>query len=450
MQGRVLFALALHLALACAAQAQQIIAKPSAELLAGEPLHLSVEGLAPCAPVRLRASRLHYGRPFQSEARFTADATGRIELDTRAPLAGSAYEGADGRGLFWAMKPVAAEAMPALDGTAGEVLLQLFEGDTQLARMRLLLRPAAAALQVRLLDKFPGARYAVLPGGKKRPAVIVLGGSEGGAIAARSSAPELASQGFAVLGLPYYSPGGWSATGPTPPELPALPASFVDIELSRLEQARDWLARQPEVDATRIAVYGVSKGAEFALAAASRMPWIKSVVAIVPSDVIWEGWGPDAPKNDTRSSFAWKGQALPYVPYQDFDAEFAGVAQGKDIVIRRPLDKGRAAFPERIAAARIEVEKIAVPVLLVAGSDDQLWDSAGMARAIEAKRRAAGLPTTLLVYEGAGHALSGNGFQPTTQYNAGPMKMGGQPAIDARAQADAWPKTMDFLRRTLD
>ena len=37
----------------------------------------------------------------------------------------------------------------------------------------------------------------------------------------------------------------------------------------------------------------------------------------------------------------------------------------------------------------------------------------------------------------------------TTQYNAGPMKMGGQPAVDARAQADAWPKTMDFLRRTL-
>jgi hypothetical protein len=29
------------------------------------------------------------------------------------------------------------------------------------------------------------------------------------------------------------------------------------------------------------------------------------------------------------------------------------------------------------------------------------------------------------------------------------MKMGGQPAADGRALSDAWPKTVDFLRRTL-
>jgi len=436
------------LVLAVAAQAQQIHASPGPEVLAGEPLRLSVDGLRPGATVDLRASRLHRGQAFQAEARFVADAQGRIDLDRQAPTAG-AYRGIDGRGLFWSMQPAPAERMPALDGTPGEVQLQLFEGTQQLAQLRLRLRPVAAGVQTRVIDAFPGARYAVMPGTARRPAIIVLGGSEGGSSAARSSAPELASQGFAVLGLPYYSPAGWSANGPTPPELPALPAFFADIELSRLEQARDWLARQPEVDATRIAVYGVSKGAEFALAAASRMSWIRSVVAVVPSDVIWEGWGDVSVKPGERSSFAWKGQALPFLPYQDFGAEFAGAAQGRDIVIRRPLDKGRAAYPDRVAAARIEVEKIAAPVLLVAGSDDQVWDSAGMARAIEARRRAAGLSTQALIYEGAGHALSGHGYSPTTQYNVGPMKLGGQPAIDAQAQADAWPKTLEFLRRTL-
>lgn len=444
----------LALGLAGAARGQTIHASPGPEVLAGEALQLSLDGLSPGATVRLRSSRMQrdfFGlRPYQAEALFQADAQGRIDLARQAPLSGD-YAGADGHGLFWAMTPVNAKATAtaAASAPADEVLIQAFDTEQQLlTERRLRLRAVAADVVTRPVAEFSGALYAVQPG-KKRAAVIVLGGSEGGSSTARHSAPELASQGFAVLGLPYYSPGGWSASGPTPAELPGLPASFADIELSQLEKARDWLAAQPEVDASRIAVYGISKGAEFALAAASRMPWIKSVVAIVPSDVIWEGWGPVAPKNDTRSSFAWRGQALPYVPYQDFDAEFAGLAQGKDVLIRRPMDKGRAAHPERVAAARIEVEKIQAPVLLVGGTDDQVWDSGGMARAIEARRKQAGLSTVALVYEGAGHPLSGNGYGPTTQFNVGPMKFGGTPAATARAQADAWPKTMAFLRETL-
>ena len=443
-------ACALALALTAAASAQTIQARPGPEVLAGEALALTVDGLKPGATVRLRSSRMQrdfFGvRPYQAEALFQADAQGRIDLASQAPLSGD-YAGADGRGMFWSMTPVKASA--AASAPADEVLIQAFDTEQHLlTERRLRLRAVAADVVTRPVAEFAGAVYAVQPG-KKRAAVIVLGGSEGGSSTARHSAPELASQGFAVLGLPYYSPGGYSATGPTPAELPSLPASFADIELSQLEKARDWLAAQPEVDASRIAVYGISKGAEFALAAASRMPWIKSVVAIVPSDVIWEGWGPDAPKPDTRSSFAWKGQPLAYVPYQDFDAEFAGMARGLDVLIRRPMDKGRTAHPERVDAARIEVEKIKAPVLLVGGLDDQVWDSGGMARAIEARRQLAGLTTVALVYEGAGHPLSGNGYAPTTQYNAGPMKMGGQPAATARAQADAWPKTMAFLRETL-
>ena len=443
-------ACALVLAATAAAAAPAIQAIPGPEVLAGEALTLTVDGLPPGTTVRLRSSRIQQDfsglRPYQAEAMFKADAQGRIDLARQAPLSGD-YTGADERGMFWAMTPVKSPSVSSVP--TDEVLIQAFDAEQHLlAERHLRLRAVAADVVTRPVGEFAGAVYAVQPG-KKRAAVIVLGGSEGGSSTARRSAPELASQGFAVLGLPYYSPGGWSATGPTAAELPSLPASFADIELSQLEMARDWLAAQPEVDASRIAVYGISKGAEFALAAASRMPWIKSVVAIVPSDVIWEGWGPDAPKPDARSSFAWQGKPLAYVPYQDFAAEFAGMARGLDVLIRRPMDKGRAAHPERVAAARIEVENIKAPVLLIGGMDDQVWDSGGMARAIEARRQQAGLTTVALVYEGAGHPLSGNGYAPTTQFNAGPMKFGGTPAATARAQADAWPKTMGFLRETL-
>ena len=219
-------------------------------------------------------------------------------------------------------------------------------------------------------------------------------------------APVFASRGYAVLALPYYSPPGWGPTGPTPAELPSLAAAFAEIPVERLEQAREWLAQQPEVDVGRIGVMGTSKGAEFVLLAATRLPWIKAVVAMVPSDVVWEGWGPGIAPG-TRSGFAWQGKPLPFVPYKDFDKEFEGFATGADVKIRRPQDNGRADNPERVLPARIPVENIAAPVFVAGGHDDQIWDSGSMAENIAGSRHKAGRPTVALVYRDAGHALGG-------------------------------------------
>ena len=197
---------------------------------------------------------------------------------------------------------------------------------------------------------------------------------------------------------------------------------------------------------------GISKGAEMALLAATRMPWIKAVVAVVPSDVVWEGWGPGVTPGQ-RSSFAWRGLPLPFVPYKDFDKEMAGFATGAEVNIRRPQDAGRAANPERVAPARIPVELIAAPVLVAGADDDQIWDSGGMARLIAQARAQtrdkAGQPTVALVYRDAGHFLGGTGWAPTTQYNAGPSKAGGTPAATARAQAEVFVRVLDFLAQSL-
>jgi hypothetical protein len=141
---------------------------------------------------------------------------------------------------------------------------------------------------------------------------------------------------------------GWSLASP-----PALPPAFADIPVERLEQAREWLAQQPEVDGKRIGVMGTSKGAEVALLAGTKMPWIRAIVAMVPTDVVWEGWGPGVVPG-TRSSFAWKGEPFPFVPYKDFDKEFAGFQTGADVKIRRPQDAGRAANPGRVQFYTVE------------------------------------------------------------------------------------------------
>lgn len=433
------------------AAAQSFDTRPAGgDVVAGEPLAIALSGLPPGAEVEVVAERAVTDftgrRLYRAQAKFASDARGRIDLAAQAPLPGGSYTGTDARGLFWSMQPVPGAPAPAL--ADGEIRLVARDATgRELATRSVRIRAAAPDLQWRDAAPFPGARLAFRPGEGRRPAIIALGGSEGGRFILQS-AGLLASHGYVVLGLPYYSPGGFGPNGPTPPDLPALPAAFADIPLERLEAARDWLAQQPEVDPDRIALYGVSKGAEFVLLAASRMAWPKSVVAIVPTDVVWEGWGPGV-EPGRRSSFAWKGEPLPFVPYVDFEAEFRGFRTGEPVIIRRPQDKGRAANPDRVAAARIPVERIAGPVLVAGSHGDQVWDSGGMAEAIAKTRAAAGRETVALVYRDAGHGLSATGWGPTTQYNAGPMKMGGHPAADARAQAEVFARTLDFLKATL-
>jgi len=281
-----------------------------------------------------------------------------------------------------------------------------------------------------------------LPGSSRRPALIVLGGSEGGGWVARTSSPRFASRGFAVLGLPYYSPGSGER------EIPELPAAFADIPVDRLNAAFEWLKRRPEVDASRVGLVGTSKGAEFVLIAASRFKWMTSVVAIVPSDVVWEGWGPGV-EPGTRSSFALDGKALPFVPYLEFAQEFEGFRTGRDVKMRRFQDKGRAANPAAAVKARIEVENFRGPLMVIGGYDDQVWASGMMAQNIAERRAAHRLATVALIFPEAGHAISNNGWVPTTQYNVGPSKVGGTPQANAAAQARAYPETIAFLKRTL-
>lgn len=434
------------------AQAQQIVLEPGDTVLAGEPLAIRITGLPADTEVQVATRRLVREftggqRPYAARAGFRSTAAGTLDLATAVPLPGSSYSGADLRGLFWAMQPASGSQPELAEGQVRIEVSEVGQADKPLAARTLSLLNTLPAVVSRPVDGFPGALFSTLPGEQPRPALIVLGGSEGGRRITRD-APVYASRGFAVLALPYYSPAQWGPTGPLPPEVPELPRAFADLPVERLAAARDWLAKQAGVDASRIGVVGTSKGAELALLAAARMPWIKSVLAIVPSDVVWEGWG-EGVKPGERPGFAWQGQPLPFVPYKDFEKEFAGFATGAEVRIRRPQDAGRAANPERVAPARIRVEDIAAPVMVVGGHDDQIWDSGSMAEAIARTRAAAGRETVALVYRDAGHFLGGTGWGPTTQYNAGPSKSGGTPEANARAQAEAWTKGFEFLRRTL-
>ncbi len=434
---------------ACAAAtAQTIDITPTGPVVEGDPVAIRLAGLAPNSSVTVSAERLlrENGKEalYRAQATFAADAAGKLDLSTAKPASGT-YRGADIHGLFWSMAPSANAVPPGM--ARGQLVFEAQVEGKAVAKAVLQLVNTLPTVVTESVPGFPGAVYSAIPGPGKRPVLIILGGSEGGSSAAREMAPNFAARGFAVFGLPYYSPAAWN--NPVR-ELPSLPQSFVDIPVDRLALARAWLMTRKDVDANRIGILGFSKGAEFVLIAASKMKWISSVVAIVPSDVVWQGWGPDVvPADSARSSFSYEGKALPFVPNKDFLQEMAGFQTGADVRYRRPYDKGRAAFPAAAVSARIRVEDFKGPMLVAGGIEDQMWASGMMAQNIAERRAGAKLETVALIYTDAGHGLTGNGWVPTTQYNAGPFKTGGTAEANARAQAEIWQTTLAFLSRTL-
>lgn len=442
------FAFAMMLFGSVGATAQTIDVAPAGPILAGDAVSIKLAGMPAKSSVTVSAQRLQNSGAknvlYRAEAVYEAGPDGSLDLSTAIPSSGS-YRGADLRGLFWSMVPSQA-SVPAELALEQVLLVAQVDGKT-VAKTIVQFVHTLPGVKVEEIDAFPGAVLAMIPGAQKRPVVIVLGGSEGGASAVRQMAVHLGARGFAVLGLPYYSPASWNSPVR---ELPSLPQSFVDIPVDRLQAVHAWLGKRGDVDASRIGILGVSKGAEFALIAASKMPWIRSVVAIVPSDVVWQGWGPDViPVDSMRSSFSFGGKALPFVPNKDFFEEMGGFRTGADVRYRRAYDKGRAAFPGAAVAARIRVEDFKGPLLVAGGIEDQMWASGAMVQNIAERRVEAKLETVALIFTDAGHMLSGTGWNPTTQYDAGPFKTGGTPAANAKAQAQVWQATLSFLTRTL-
>lgn len=290
-----------------------------------------------------------------------------------------------------------------------------------------LVEPGVGGIPIRLPDLvgnyYPGAGPEA--GGGRRPAILLLGGSEGGlGAAADGQARLLAREGFTVLALAYY-------------RLPGQPQRFELIPLETFTHALDWLKAHEGVDPARLAIMGTSKGAEAALLVASRRSDIGAVVAAVPSQVAWQGFDWSfAPVN--TSSWSEGGKPVPYLPIKT-------VGWNGDIY--GPSLAEAARHPE----AAIPVERIAAPVLLLCGEEDKLWPSCPMARAVKARRdEAAGaLATTLLAYPDAGHFGVGPALPEGRDVPAMITMFGGSAEGNVAARADGWPRTIAFLKQAM-
>lgn len=96
------------------------------------------------------------------------------------------------------------------------------------------------------------------------------------------------------------------------------------------------------------------------------------------------------------------------------------------------------------------VEEISAPLLLLSGSDDQVWPSDQMADALLRRRRAVDVGATdhHQHYTGGGHLLR-LGCLPTDVTRTGGIDLGGTREGIAAAQVDATARVLDFFRTTV-
>ena len=466
---RISYLVAAALAWSTGAPAEVRIEAPV--LVSGDAPAIRVTGLAKNQPVRVHAFRMfsrwesadpqkrsgwrQLPQPLHAWADVRADRTGKIDL-ARAVVSEGTYHGADAYGLLWSgRKPgdakLASAAVPAIDLAAlrdGQTEIVVTSGAAILARAPLQSRAPDGLVNVAVAQGVLNGAYAAPDDGRRHPSVILLHGSEGGDTeGARAIAQRFAHQGFAAFALNWFA---WDLKN-----IRGAPNAHVNQPIELLGQVRDWLALQPQADATRIGLYGHSKGAEYAAVASVYLPWIKAVAACVPSDSVWEGYGVGDARNRPEpgrvppaqlSSWSWRGVPLPYIALPPADDRSRYFNNTEYYEARRHANAIAA------ASALIPVERSSAYFLWLGGGRDEIWASGEMARRNDVALRRAGKGdrSDIRVYPRSSHAICGDGTYPTRLW-ADDSTDPRRPDLDADGYAtvDAWRHIIAFFRRVL-
>lgn len=245
--------------------------------------------------------------------------------------------------------------------------------------------------------------------------VLVLAGSSG-----RIDEPR--ARLLSGLGATAFALGWFGGPGQTP--------DIREVPLELFSEALDVLQ---SAGAGRLAIVGVSKGAEAALLVACREPRVSTVVAIAPTSVAWAEVAGDrtsvlAPP--FRSSWTASGRPVPFVPYDDSWRPPAGPGPPD---LRDLYRASIARFPEAAHAAAIQVDRCTADLVLIAGGDDRVWPSLDFAQELVARRGGRGVQ--LFASASAGHRVPFPGESTPAAR-----------AADAAVGLAAWPAVVAALR----
>lgn len=205
-----------------------------------------------------------------------------------------------------------------------------------------------------------------------------------------------------------------------------------EIPIEVFVRALDRLAEEP---VSKLAVIGLSKGAEAALLLACADDRVDLTIAMSPPSVVWANVGPglDGDVTPYRSSWTWRGEPLPFVSYDD---EWTPEEDEEPIAYRSLYEQSLLLDPDATEGAAIPVEEIRGDLVLAAGHDDQLWPSVPFVRKLATRRVYAGQQVEVIFNDHAGHSpmFPGQPLQPASAH----IKRGGTRQADTELGSDIW------------
>jgi dienelactone hydrolase len=378
--------------------------------MADQPVQIRVAGLAGGQRATVQVSSTDAaGVRWQASAVYRADAAGDIDLNSAAVLSGS-YSGVSGMGLIWSMQPTKTPPLGAYSwGSAPRTFaVSVNAGGARVASGGFQRTMSQAHLTQQdesvSADGFMGQYWHAGTTTTRRPAVLVLDGLPGGMPTVLPAM--LAASGYPALGVAYFKE-------------PGLPQTLSDIPLEYFAKALTWLAHQPGVDPSAIAVLGISRGSEAAQLLGVYYPsLVHAVIGSVPSNAANCSY-------PSCAGPAWTlhGKPLPYT--HNFDDP-------------SPPDNPAAVIPD---------QRINGPVFLDCGEADQAWTSCPYGQAIVSllDDHHDQWSHVLYPYLKAGHGVGSlvpyEPYGPATVAAEGPISF----QADQEADAQLWPRLLSFL-----
>jgi len=414
-----------------------------ADALIDVPRQIRVEHVEPGQTVEITALTRRNGVLWQAQAAFKAGDDGVVDLTRDAPVSGD-YTGVAPMGLVWSQAPVDSPSRehfnhPVTDALVTDVVVRAAGAQTQATFTQRLALDGVTRHEVRE-EGLVGTLY--LPAGSKpgsHPAVMILNGSGGGINEPRAAL--YASRGYAAFALAYF-------------KAPGLSDYISNTPLEYFQTGLRWLRKKVQPKHDFVAISGQSRGGELVLLLGATFPKeVSAVVAYVPGAVVHSGQNACDPKIG-REGPTWLlgGKPLPHVWENNRTATWAPFDEGPSPHRHEKAILTALQDPDAVARARIRVEDIEGPVMLLSATDDGSWPSSLYSKMVQDKLREVKhpYPVEWLDYENGGHSILFP-YVPTTQLvYAHPVSgkistSGGNPKDNARADQESWEGVKTFL-----
>ena len=406
------------------------------ESLLTNPVRIFGSSFKPKSPVTVVASVVSKleNISFLSYANIITSYNGSFDLSETESI-GGAYQGVQQMGLFWSMKnePGSHNRLQCADPCVPlEYEFKVYNDHVsnftennlvcKTKATRLIIAKDVSRTYIRN-GRIRGILFCP-PGKGPFPAIITLYGGTKKQLPIQDASAILVNNGFVSLALAYFN-------------VDDLPKVYDKVDIEYFEEAVVFLQNLPFVDKNSIGVYGISKGGSIALAMATFLPQIKSVVSMNGS------------LQSVGGTTSYRGIILPKFEFKNEN----NFIFSKTNTVFTNSDYSKSSF---IDPSLIPFEKSKTDILFVLGLDDQAVDVDHYLKILKYKMC---LNTRenfqVVTYEGLGHLVD-SPYMPVcvcvrSVFNQKILiEYGGRDTQKhALSQIKAWKKAIEFFNCTL-